>query len=239
MWSYYGAKTNIVDAYPKPIYPDIIEPFAGTARYSLKYFDRNVTLVDKYEVIVKIWKWLQLCSPGDILGLPRRLNVGQTLDDFTFDCEEARLLMGFLISKGGQSPRNKVVDRISIQRPNFTNHSLKRIAQGLYKIKHWKIHHGSFDEIENRHATWFIDPPYQFGGQVYVKSSKHIDFKFLAKWSTERMGQAIVCETTKADWMNFRPMIQQKGSAKGLQREAIWSNMPTAFDHQQTKLFAE
>ncbi len=60
MWSYYGAKTSIVDYYPKPKFDKIIEPFAGTARYALKYFDRDVLLVDKYDVIVKIWRWLQL-----------------------------------------------------------------------------------------------------------------------------------------------------------------------------------
>ena len=68
MWSYYGAKTNVIDHYPPPKCDKIIEPFAGTARYALKYFDREVLLVDKYDVIVKIWKWLQLCSPSDIYG---------------------------------------------------------------------------------------------------------------------------------------------------------------------------
>jgi hypothetical protein len=56
MWSYYGAKTNIVQYYPKPKYDRIIEPFAGTARYSLRYFDHDIFLVDKYEVVVKIWQ---------------------------------------------------------------------------------------------------------------------------------------------------------------------------------------
>lgn len=239
MWSYYGAKTNIVDCYPRPVYGKIIEPFAGTARYALKYFDREVLLVDKYDVIVKIWKWLQLCSEGDILGLPRRLDRGQKLEDFTFDCEEARLLMGFLISKGGQSPRNKITDRITVDRPNFTNHSLKRIAAGLYKIRHWEIRHGSYQEIENQKATWFIDPPYQNGGHVYRESNKKIDFEKLSVWARERQGQSIVCDVMKSNWMPFVPLTQQKGSAKGLQQEAIWSNLPTAYDYQQQKLFQQ
>ena len=71
MWGYYGSKSKIVNYYPKPIYDTIIEPFAGTAQYSLKYFDKDVILVDKYDVIVRLWKWLQQCSPKDILSLPR------------------------------------------------------------------------------------------------------------------------------------------------------------------------
>lgn len=32
MFSYYGAKTKIVDYYPKPLFDKIVEPFAGSAR---------------------------------------------------------------------------------------------------------------------------------------------------------------------------------------------------------------
>ncbi len=54
MFSYYGSKSKVVDLYPSPKFGKIIEPFAGSARYSLKYFDRDVLLVDKWEVIIKI-----------------------------------------------------------------------------------------------------------------------------------------------------------------------------------------
>jgi len=239
MWSYYGAKTTIVHAYPKPMHDKIIEPFAGTARYALRWFEKDVLLVDKYEVIVKIWKWLQTCSEKDVLGLPRFMKSGQTLSDFSFDCEEARLLMGFLLAKGSQSPREKVSDRVAIARPNSINHQIKTIASQLFKIKHWEIRLGSFDEIENEKATWFVDPPYQFGGQVYVQSNRKIDFKKLSEWSKSRQGQVIVCENSKADWMDFKQMIQHKGSAKETQMEVIWSNQPTVFDNIQTQLFQE
>lgn len=238
MWSYYGAKTNIVHAYPRPLHGKIIEPFAGSARYALRYFEKDVLLVDKYEVVIKIWRWLQRCSENDILGLPRRLSPGQTLDDFSFDCEEPRLLMGFLISKAGQSPRNKVTDRIAVDRPNFINYQLKSIASNLFKIKHWEIKHGHYEEIENQKATWFIDPPYQFGGHVYPQSNRKISFADLSRWCMGRMGQVIVCENSKADWMPFKPMTTQKGTMKHVQKEVIWSNMETQYDRLQGSLFS-
>lgn len=95
MWSYYGSKTNLVNLYPRPRFNKIIEPFAGSARYALKYWDRDVLLIDKYDVIINIWKWLQQCSPKDVLGLPK-LGPGQKFDDFTFDCIEARNLCSFV-----------------------------------------------------------------------------------------------------------------------------------------------
>lgn len=235
MWSYYGAKTNLVDLYPKPKHSKIIEPFAGSARYSLKYFDRDVLLVDKYEVIVKIWKWLQKCSPNDILKLPR-LKQNQTVNDFNFDCEEAKLFMGFIIGCGAERPRIKATDRKTRDRPNRINYNLKRVAAQLYKIRHWVIRSGSYDQIKNEPATWFIDPPYEYGGQAYVCSNKSIDFVSLSSYCIERKGQVIVCENTKASWMDFKPMIRQRGSLKSTV-EAIWSNEVTAYDNIQTELF--
>jgi site-specific DNA-adenine methylase len=70
MWSYYGGKGHTVNLYPKPKHGLIIEPFAGSAKYSLKYFEKEVLLIDKYHVIVSIWHFLQQCSQKDILGLP-------------------------------------------------------------------------------------------------------------------------------------------------------------------------
>ena len=42
-----------------------------------------------------------------------------------------------------------------------------KIANNLYKIKHWDIRFGDYREIENIKGTWFIDPPYQSSGYKY------------------------------------------------------------------------
>lgn len=231
MWSYYGSKTNLVKYYPAPIYDTIIEPFAGSARYALKYHDRNVILIDKYPVIIKIWKWLQLCSPADILKLPN-FTQGQSVNDFNFDCEEAKLFMGFIIGRGSERPRIKVTDRNAIDRPNHIAFSLKRISGELWKIRHWKIIEATYTASPVMECTWFIDPPYEFGGQAYPMSNKHIDFNFLAQWCRQQYGQVIVCENTKAKWMDFAPMIKQRGSVAS-STEAIWTNTPTVYNNLQ------
>jgi hypothetical protein len=234
MWSYYGAKTNIIKWYPKPTNEKIIEPFAGTARYSLKYFDHDILLIDKYPVIINIWKWLQSCSPNDILKLPR-FKVGQTTNDFIFDCQEAKDFMGFIIGCGAERPRIKGTDRKIIDRPNHVNYNLKRVAGELWKIKHWKFLISDYDIIPNQKATWFIDPPYQFGGEAYVWSNKKLNYYFLSEWCRSRKGQVIVCENTKATWMKFNPIISQKGSVHRT-TEAIWSNQKTNYDDIQQKI---
>lgn len=235
MWSYYGAKTNVVKRYPPPKYGKVIEPFAGTARYALEYYDREVIILDKYEVVVKIWQWLQMCSPKDILKLPN-MKQGERVDQFNFDCVEAKWLMGFIIGFMTESPRTTATIRLT-QRPNAVNYTLNRIANNLFKIKNWDIRLGTYDDLENVEATWFVDPPYQYGGHLYKHNNKSIDFSYLSDWCRSRKGQVIVCETIKADWMDFKPMTTHK-TRQGFQKEAIWSNEPTAFDHEQLKLYA-
>jgi hypothetical protein len=236
MWSYYGAKTNLVNLYPKPKYNRIIEPFAGTAKYSLKHFESDVLLIDKYSVIIKIWKWLQECSPNDILKLPRRMKDTDTLDNINFDCEEQKLLMGFVIGCGAERPRIKATFRKTIDRPNHINYHLERIASSLFKIKHWEFVEGDYTMAPDQEATWFIDPPYKFGGHSYVMSNKNINYTELAEWSMERNGQIIVCENTKAEWLKFKPLIRQRGSRFST-TEAIWCNEKTVYDTTQQLLF--
>jgi len=95
---------------------------------------------------------------------------------------------------------------------------------------------GNYEDLQNEEATWYIDPPYQFGGEYYIKSNKHIDFANLAEWCKSRLGQTIVCENTKADWLDFKPMKEMQGSMYKT-TEAIWINMPTNYDNVQQTLF--
>jgi len=234
MFNYYGSKSKIVHLYPTPKYDDINEPFAGSARYSLKFWDRNITLIDKYPVIVEVWKYLQQASVKDILGLPK-LKKGMLISDIKTISKEEKLLLGFLAGQGGMTPRNKVSPRSDFKELHTPN-LYKNLASNLYKIKHWKIICGDYRDLENKNATWFIDPPYQFGGHKYKESNKNINFKKLADWCKSRKGQTIVCENTKADWMNFKPMKQMRG-IQFETTEAIWSNLETAYDWQQRRLF--
>lgn len=87
MFSYYGSKSRVVDLYEPPKYGVIIEPFAGSARYSLKYFDREIELYDTYSVVTDIWKWLQSCSEKDILSLPK-LTKGAKISEMNLSKEE-------------------------------------------------------------------------------------------------------------------------------------------------------
>jgi site-specific DNA-adenine methylase len=200
MWSYYGSKLRLSKKYPHPKYDTLIEPFAGAAQYSLLHFEKDVILVDKYDVVIKVWKWLQKCSPKDILSLPK-IEAGTKVSDFVWDCDEAKWLVGFIIAAGVATPRNTPSPWRTTLRPTSQEYKKKEIANSLHKIRHWKFIHGDYQCLYNTEATWFIDPPYQTGGTQYKHST--IDYAGLSDWSKSRKGQVIVCENDKADWMNF------------------------------------
>lgn len=218
MWSYYGSKYRLAPRYPKPRYNKIIEPFAGAAQYSLRHFERDVLLVDKYPVIIRIWRYLQQCSKKDILSLPN-LSAGTKLDDLEWDCPEQRELMGFMIGRASRFSRNTVS---SWGRYHYISQR-EKIANDLFKIRHWKFRCCDYSEIENEEATWFIDPPYQFGGESYAMSSRKIDYKSLANWCKSRKGQVMVCENDKSDWLPWRVFGETNG-VKGKTTEVIWTN---------------
>jgi len=218
MWSYYGRKTKVIDAYPEPIHDKIIEPFAGTAVYSLynNNWEKDIILLDKYDIVIKTWHYLQNTTREQILSLPE-MNYKDKIDDHQYLCQEEKWLIGFNINGGSSSPKKTTM------KFNVWNRVKLQIADNLYKIKHWDIREGDYHDLKNEKATWFIDPPYQHGGKYYRHGTKNIDFKELSEWSMSRKGQIIVCENTKADWMDFKPLKKMKGSLHTT-TEAIWTN---------------
>lgn len=215
MFSYYGSKSKIINYYPAPKKDTIIEPFCGSARYSLKYWEKDIILCDKYQRLIDIWLYLQTASAKDIKSLPV-LSKGQNLNDFKFMCPEEKDLMGFMIQAGVNSPR------LTCTEAGVRNQKTakKNILNNLHKIKHWSIKCCDYADIENINATWFVDPPYQNGGKYYIHKS--INYNDLKDWCLTRRGDVIVCENTKADWIELKPLKKIQGMAQTNTTEAIY-----------------
>lgn len=216
LWSYYGRKSKFINLYPKPKHDLIIEPFAGTAVYSLHEdnWKKEVILLEKYDVLVQLWKYLQQAKPENIIALPD-LSEGQKVDEFTQLTQEEKWLIGFCINRGSASPKK------TAKKFNSWDKDKIRIANNIHKIKHWTILQGSYEDIPNQKATWFIDPPYQNQGKYYRHNNKNINFEYLGEWSKSRLGQVIVCENIDANWLNFQSLIEFRGQLK-TNTESIW-----------------
>lgn len=200
MFSYLGSKSKIVGLYPKPTHQKIIEPFAGSARYALLYWDKDVKLYDTSEFVVEVWKYLIQAKERDILALPD-VPSKVHLDNYTQLNQAERYLIGFCLCRGKSKPR-----KVGHGQNSWTKDKV-RIARDLYKIRHWTIEQKSFAEIPNQTATWYIDPPYINTQERKGNTDKYpcdsLNYEELAKWIKSRQGQVIACEGEGADYLPF------------------------------------
>lgn len=202
-FKYFGAKWRIAPRYPTPTHDTIVEPFAGAAGYSHRYPDKQVVLVDAYEVVVGIWQYLTRVSPEEVLALP---DVVETVDELVGVPQEARWLIGFWVNAGVSAPCKKPSKWMkSGESPGayWGESARRRIAGQVELIRHWRVIHGSYRDAPDVEATWFVDPPYQVRGKDYPHAD--VDYEHLGRWCEERLGQVMVCENAGATWLPFEP----------------------------------
>ena len=228
-FTYFGAKWRLAPRYPPPLYEDVIEPFAGSAGYSLRYPHKRVFLIDKSPTIVGVWSYLLKVSSAELLALPD-LPEGRTTDDLHLP-QEARWLIGFWLNKGHTHPGKQpsAWARRTAFASQFWGPTIReRLARQVEHIRHWRVREGSYEDICWSRATWFIDPPYTRTGtgRRYPCSSRFIDYAALGTWCERRQGQVIVCEQVGATWLPFVPFhdaqsLSTKGR-RGYSPEAVW-----------------
>lgn len=225
-FGYYGGKWRDAPRhYPPPAHGTIVEPFAGSAGYSLRYPSRNVILVERDAVIAAVWRYLIKVREREILQIADVAPHG-SVDDLRCS-EEAKWLVGFWLNRGVERPRRTPSKwmREGIRPGSFWGPAVRdRIARQLSKIRHWRIVEGNYSLSGFRGAaTWFIDPPYQNAGQHYYHGADALDYDKLGEWCKRRRGQVIVCENEGADWLDFVSLAKVKTTRKGQRSgEVVW-----------------
>ena len=235
-FGFYGAKWRAARAYAPPVHSTIVEPFAGSAGYSLRYPDARVRLFDRDECIAGVWDFLIHATASELLALPD-LMPGAHVDTLNVP-QEARWLIGFWINTAPSSPRKTLSAnaRRSAEewramprspRPLFWSARVReRLAVQVDRIRHWTVTLGDYSEAPNVSATWFVDPPYAIAGRHY--RHRIGDYAALAAWCRSRKGQVIVCEGNGADWLPFSPLGEFKSNAcrsgRATSVEVVWES---------------
>lgn len=225
-FTYFGGKYRIAPKYPRPRYGLLIEPFAGSAGYSVRYYNREVRLYDVNPQVFGTWDYLIKTPASEIRRLPLEIEDVRSLSI----PQEAKWVIGWWLNKGHTQPCN--VPGFWMRegtRPNSVWGATvrERIASQVGCIRHWKIFNCCFTEIrENSAATWFIDPPYQDSGRCYPFNE--VDYPQLASWTSSRAGQVVACGQEGDDWLPFRPFVETRGTGgykmPGTSKEVIWTN---------------
>lgn len=227
-FGYYGGKwRDALKHYPAPRYGTIVEPFAGSAGYALRYADRDVVLCELDPIVAAVWQYLIRVKPKEILAIPDLAPDG-SVDDLTIN-QEAKWLVGFWLNRAASSPRKRPSRwmRDGIRPGSFWGSRVREtIASQVETIRHWKVYNCSYADCpEPGPATWFVDPPYQLAGKYYRFSSEGLDFSALAGWCRSRAGQVLVCENAGATWLPFRDLADVKTTRAGRRSmEVLWTN---------------
>lgn len=218
MFYYYGRKKQIAKHYPDPNFDTIVEPFAGSAAYSLhgEHWKRNIILIEKDERVAGIWRWLiEEATPEEILEMPD-LEIGEKSSEF-LHIIHAATKMAF---------HYRTIKITPVLARNW-GISKRHMANNLHKVKHWQIICGDYTEAPDVEATWFIDPPYKKeSGRGYKYGSDLIDYESLAEWALNRRGEIVFCEGEHGDYLPFRPLMDSKGVAGKTSKEVIFHKSP-------------
>lgn len=226
-FSFFGSKWSHARHYPEPEYDTIVEPFAGSAGYSLHHPHLDIVLCDADHVVCAVWEYLIAASPREILQLPD-VPVGGDVRDLNVS-QEAAWLIGFWLARGQRKPRNRPSGWMDAGlRPTsfWGPHIRERIADQLPYIRHWQVLNVDYSDAPEIEATWFVDPPYVHNGHRYRHGSALLDYDHLAQWCQSRPGQVVVCEDVRATWLPFEPLgVEAHALRVDLGRqapEAVW-----------------
>lgn len=226
MFQYAGSSHRLTRSgvYPAPTYEHIIEPFAGSARYSLHHCKgRRVHLNDISPTIYRVWRYIQSAPLARVRRLPY-FNIGDDLRLVAGLSRAERDLLGFQLSLAFMVPRHR-----------YSGHPAERERVDLLKrkieeyrpwVKDWTITRQYHLDLDNSEATWFVDPPYQYSPIRYPYDTI-TDYAALGRWCRSRKGQVIVCEGMgpKGEvprWLPFRPVGTTMTQAKSTSHEFVW-----------------
>jgi site-specific DNA-adenine methylase len=230
-FTFYGGKWRSAHRYPRPLHGIIVEPFAGSAGYSVRHANANVLLYDIDEHIVGTWQYLIRATSSEIRALPLYDGSWESVDDLGI-CQEAKWLIGWWLNKGCSSPckRPSAWMRQEIRPKSMWGTEIReRIARQVDGIRHWRIAQSSYVDVPLvEDATWFVDPPYQVAGRHYRHGSSGVYYEHLSGWCRSLPGQVIVCEGSGANWLPFvdSHWAKSTGGKHGGKRaiESIWTN---------------
>ncbi len=173
-------------------------------------------MADLSEAICGAWNYIITASEADVLALPDvRRSHGERVADLKV-CQEARWLIGFWINPASSEPKN-VPTGWSL----WGEKARQRIASQQQYVREWLVVHGSYADLYDHEATWFVDPPYQVQGRCYPHGAAGIDYGALGEWCKKRRGQVIACENEGASWLPFEKLGRWKSARPGRWSEEV------------------
>lgn len=156
----FGSKWMSSRHYPPPVDGRIVEPFAGSAGYSLRYAPAvERVVVSEHGDLYDLWSWLiDEATEADVRDIPLGLTPGT-------DILEVGLTRGQSLLLKNWQRTNNVGDCWTVSpwgnKPGqWTANTRARVAEEIALLKgKWAVSANPWIYIG---GTFFIDPPYQY-----------------------------------------------------------------------------
>lgn len=191
LFNYFGSPSKFVHKLPAPAFRTIVDVGAGSCAYSCLYKDHDVICVEPNPIICEIIRRVQRMTRQDVRELPEP-QIGKSLKDYDHIDPVLLNLLGFCVGDGNVAPHWKVTNW------EGSRGRYKRLKNNLLevvgKISHWQVFCGSYSELADREATWFVHLPSQLHGDKYPYGSSLIDYDDAGQWCLSRSGQIIALE---------------------------------------------
>ena len=223
---FYGSKWRTASLYGDPRGSTVVEPFAGSAGFSVFWECDDVWLFDIDPVIVGVWDYLIKATKFDFANLPL-LSPGQSITDFNIS-QEAKWLIGFWLNRGSSTPKLTLTEfsaRSDKGQMVWGQKAKNRLMEQAGRIKTWRVSQSSYVNIDScqfgQSCYWFVDPPYVEKGRYYKHRIAACDYSGLADWCKHLPGYGCVCENTGAGWLPFENLSNAK-SMRGRSLESVY-----------------
>jgi len=235
LFKWFGSKWQSAVRYPEPLYPEIVEPFAGGAGYSLRYPDRQILICENNLHLAVLWPWLiGEATEAMIRDIPINVPIGTDIRTMGLSTGQEHLLKSWqrtnsvgdcwTISKWGHLPGQ------------WTANTRARVAEDVGAIKHWQFQTDGLAVMRagaTEPGTWFVDPLYEFNYQYGIKAPH--DYLELGALCRAIPGQIVVCEAicpktgARPKWLPFQDFgesvtSRRKAHENHHSKELIWTN---------------
>lgn len=234
---YYGSKYRAAIRYGPPRRDEVVEPFAGSACYSVFYEPPRVRLYDRAEAICSLWDWLIHCSLDDVrriplafrdddewLALPEgprnlvffntawgRARLGHKLPGWFTHYHRTGEATGPMVNCRAHNPSGEGSRRLAKSNSVHTFRFWNAAVRELVIRQKPRIAHWS---IERKSYAEIDTPeahyhvdPPYSGKPGRAYECNQIDYDHLAEWVRKLPGTVDVCEYEGADWLPFEPLF--------------------------------
>lgn len=192
LFKWFGSKWLSARLMPVPERDTVIEPYAGSAGYSLRHASKRVILWEDNPLVRELWHWLTgPATPEAIREIPLGVEPGTDIRTLGLTRGQELLLKHW-------QRTNNVGDCWTVSpwgnKPGqWTANTRARVAEDIMCVKHWEVRRPEPEDM--RWATIFYDPPYEYNYRYGFKPDA-FDFADLATAAKHwgKNTQVIVCE---------------------------------------------